>query len=55
LVVFLPEADFNRMFVEGPSPSTHIRSQFPLHPSLAAVDGASIEEEGEYKIKISLQ
>jgi hypothetical protein len=24
----------NRMFVEGPRPSTHIRSRFPLHPSL---------------------
>src|SRR5262249_38894400 len=23
----------NRMFVEGQSPSTHIRSRFPLHPS----------------------
>src|SRR5262245_6431441 len=31
------------MFVEGPSPSTHIRSRFPLHPSLSAVDGVSIE------------
>ncbi len=35
------------MFVEGASPSTHIRSRFPLHPSLSAVDGASIEGEGE--------
>src|SRR5215813_12026607 len=33
----------NRMFVEGQSPSTHIRSRFPLHPSLSAMDGASIE------------
>jgi hypothetical protein len=31
------------MFVEGTSPSTHIRSRFPFHPSLSAVDGASIE------------
>jgi len=36
------------MFVEGASPSTHIRSLFPLHPSLSAVDGASIEGEGEH-------
>src|SRR5688572_23114442 len=36
-----------RMLVEGPSPSTHIRSRFPLHPSLSAVDGASIERNGE--------
>jgi hypothetical protein len=35
------------MFVEGQSPSTHIRSRFPLHLSLSAVDGASIEGEGE--------
>jgi|SRR5262245_9477106 len=35
------------MLVEGASPSTHIRSRFPLHPSLSAVDGASIEGEGE--------
>ena len=35
------------MFVEEPGPSTHIRSRFPLHPSLSAVDGASIEGEGE--------
>ena len=35
------------MLVEGPSPSTHMRARFPLHPSLSAVDGASIEEEGE--------
>jgi hypothetical protein len=33
------------MFVEGPSPSTHIRSRFPLHPSLLAMDGEEIEEE----------
>jgi hypothetical protein len=46
-VVFLPEAGVNRIFVEGPGPSTHIRSRFPLHPSLSAVNGASIEEEGE--------
>src|SRR6266511_5100472 len=38
-----PEVGVNRMFVEGASPSTHIRSRFPLHPSLSAVDGASIE------------
>jgi len=44
---FLPEAGVNRMFVEGRSPSTHIRSRFPLHPSLSAVDGASIEGKGE--------
>ena len=37
------------MLVEGPSPSTHIRSRFPLHPSLSAVDGASIEGKGEIK------
>jgi|RhiMetdeSRZDD1v2_1073273.scaffolds.fasta_scaffold577923_2 hypothetical protein len=35
------------MVVEGTSPSTHIRSRFPLHPSLSAVDAASIEGEGE--------
>jgi hypothetical protein len=35
------------MFVEVASPSTHIRSHFPLHPSLSAVDGASTEGEGE--------
>jgi hypothetical protein len=35
------------MFVEGQSPSTNIRSRFPLHPSLSAMDGASIEGEGE--------
>src|SRR5262245_10307841 len=35
------------MFVEGASPSTHIRSRFPLHPSLSAVDGASIEGRSE--------
>src|SRR5215468_5261244 len=33
----------NRMFVEGLNPSTHIRSRFPLHPSLSAMDGVSIE------------
>src|SRR5262245_56291242 len=33
----------NRMFVEGLCPSTHIRSRFPLHPSLSALDGVSIE------------
>jgi hypothetical protein len=35
------------MFVEGPSPSTNIRSRIPLHPSLSTVDGASIEGEGD--------
>jgi hypothetical protein len=35
------------MFVEGVGPSTHSRSRFPLHPSLWAVDGEEIEEEGE--------
>src|SRR5262249_35724606 len=44
---FLPEASVNRMLVEGPSPSTHIRSRFPLHPSLSAMDGASIEGKGD--------
>jgi|SoiMethySBSTD1v2_1073268.scaffolds.fasta_scaffold3879072_1 hypothetical protein len=44
---FLPEVSVNRMLVEGPSPSTHIRSRFPLHPSLSAMDGASIEGKGE--------
>jgi len=45
---FLPEVSVNRMLVEGPSPSTHIRSRFPLHPSLSAVDGAFIEGKGEW-------
>src|SRR5215813_1296188 len=31
------------MRVEGSSPSTRIRSRFPIHPSLMAVDGVSIE------------
>ena len=33
----------NRMLIEGVSPSIRIRSRFPLHPSLAAMDGVSIE------------
>jgi hypothetical protein len=41
------------MFVEGRGPSTHIRSRFPLHPSLSAVDGASIE--GKVKIDGTIQ
>jgi hypothetical protein len=44
---YYPEVDVNYMFVEGTSLSTHIRFRFPLHPSLSAVDGASIEGEGE--------
>src|SRR5262249_51705195 len=35
----------NRMLIEGPSPSIRIRSRFPLHPSLPALDGVSIEEK----------
>jgi hypothetical protein len=31
------------MLIEGTSPSIRIRSRFPLHPSLAAMDGVSIE------------
>src|SRR5262249_12319240 len=37
----------NRMLIEGPSPSIRIRSRFPLHPSLPALDGISIEVEDE--------
>src|SRR5215813_4571804 len=33
----------NRMLIEGTSPSIRIRSRFPLHPSLSAMDGVSIE------------
>src|SRR5215475_8567075 len=32
-----------RMLIEVVSPSIRIRSRFPLHPSLLAVDGVSIE------------
>src|SRR5215510_4676595 len=33
----------DRARVEGTSPSTCARSRFPLHPSLSALDGVSIE------------
>ena len=33
----------NRMLIEGASTSIRMRSRFPLHPSLSAVDGESIE------------
>src|SRR5215467_6668785 len=33
----------NSARVEGTSPSTCARSRFPLHPSLPALDGVSIE------------
>jgi len=34
-----------RMFVAGLDTATHIRPRFPLHPSLKAVGGVSIEGE----------
>ena len=37
----------NRARVEGTSPSTCARSRFPLHPSLPALDGVSIEGKDE--------
>ena len=33
----------HRLLIEGASPSIRIRSRFPLHPSLSALDGVSIE------------
>src|SRR5262249_55478947 len=33
----------NRILIEGASPSIRMRSRFPLHPSLSAVNGVSIE------------
>ena len=38
----------NRGRVEGTSPSTCARSRFPLHPSLPALDGVSIEGKDEH-------
>jgi len=32
----------NRILIEGASPSIRMRSRFPLHPSLPAMDGVSI-------------
>ena len=37
----------NRMLIEGASPSIRMRSRFPLHPSLSAMDGVSIKVEDE--------
>src|SRR5262249_51316631 len=33
----------NRIRIEGASPSIRLRSRLPLHPSLPAMDGVSIE------------
>jgi hypothetical protein len=44
---FLPEDGVNRMLVEGTSSSTHLRSRNPAPSKPTAVDGASIEGEGE--------
>jgi len=39
----------NRMLIEGTSPSIRMRSLFPLHPSLSAMDGVSIEVRDEFQ------
>src|SRR5262249_39648758 len=41
----------NRIRIEGASPSIRLRSRFPLHPSLSAMDGVSREFLQRFKIE----